>query len=224
MVDRKPKVLRGGALPPPLAPTRDTLRGGPSRMLLAEHLSRNRARLRPGHHGAPADLEHRPPRIVPAFLGWEDPGAAFTAGTLLGTKTEILVFFRTDIPHGDGLGSGPAQLRDPGHARLPPRLVHHRRQNLIGVFIGIAKACALIPGVSHAVAMLRRRVERPPRRSNRDATLIVFVVGYASIAFLLTFLSTHSRRVLGIRDATTRNVTPWSTMEADVATRTTACT
>ena len=36
-------------------------------------------------------------RIVPAFLGWEDPGAAFTAVTQLGTMAAILVYFRADI-------------------------------------------------------------------------------------------------------------------------------
>src|SRR6476469_8568259 len=36
-------------------------------------------------------------RIVPALLGWEDPGAAFTAVTQLGTMAAILVFFRADI-------------------------------------------------------------------------------------------------------------------------------
>jgi undecaprenyl-diphosphatase len=36
-------------------------------------------------------------RIVPAILGWEDPGAAFTAVTQLGTMAAILVFFRADI-------------------------------------------------------------------------------------------------------------------------------
>jgi undecaprenyl-diphosphatase len=36
-------------------------------------------------------------RIVPAFLGWEDPGAAFTAVTQLGTMTAVLLFFRADL-------------------------------------------------------------------------------------------------------------------------------
>lgn len=36
-------------------------------------------------------------RIVPAFFGWEDPGAAFTAVTQLGTMTAVLLFFRRDI-------------------------------------------------------------------------------------------------------------------------------
>jgi undecaprenyl-diphosphatase len=36
-------------------------------------------------------------RIVPAFAGWEDPGAAFTAVTQLGTMAAVLVYFRADL-------------------------------------------------------------------------------------------------------------------------------
>jgi undecaprenyl-diphosphatase len=36
-------------------------------------------------------------RIVPAFLGWDDPGAAFTAVTQLGTMTAVLIYFWRDI-------------------------------------------------------------------------------------------------------------------------------
>ena len=36
-------------------------------------------------------------RIVPAFLGWEDPGAAFTAITQLGTMAAVLLYFRVDL-------------------------------------------------------------------------------------------------------------------------------
>jgi undecaprenyl-diphosphatase len=36
-------------------------------------------------------------RIVPAFLGWDDPGAAFTAVTQLGTMAAVLLYFRTDL-------------------------------------------------------------------------------------------------------------------------------
>jgi undecaprenyl-diphosphatase len=35
--------------------------------------------------------------IVPAFLGWEDPGAAFTAITQLGTEAAVLLYFRRDL-------------------------------------------------------------------------------------------------------------------------------
>ncbi len=36
-------------------------------------------------------------RIVPAFLGWADPGAPFTAVTQLGTLAALLVYFRVDL-------------------------------------------------------------------------------------------------------------------------------
>ena len=36
-------------------------------------------------------------RIVPAFAGWEDPGAAFTAVTQLGTLAAVLLYFRHDL-------------------------------------------------------------------------------------------------------------------------------
>jgi undecaprenyl-diphosphatase len=36
-------------------------------------------------------------RIVPAFVGWEDPGAAFTAVTQLGTMLAVLIYFRHDL-------------------------------------------------------------------------------------------------------------------------------
>ena len=36
-------------------------------------------------------------RIVPAFFGWEDPGAAFTAVVQLGTMAAVLLYFRRDL-------------------------------------------------------------------------------------------------------------------------------
>ena len=36
-------------------------------------------------------------RIVPAFVGWEDPGAAFTAVVQLGTMAAVLLYFREDL-------------------------------------------------------------------------------------------------------------------------------
>ena len=36
-------------------------------------------------------------RIVPAFLGWEDPGTAFTAVIQLGTMLAVVVYFRHDL-------------------------------------------------------------------------------------------------------------------------------
>jgi undecaprenyl-diphosphatase len=36
-------------------------------------------------------------RIVPAFAGWEDPGAAFTAVVQLGTMAAVLLYFHEDL-------------------------------------------------------------------------------------------------------------------------------
>src|SRR5687768_10787265 len=36
-------------------------------------------------------------RIVPAFLGWEDPGTAFTAVIQLGTMAAVVLYFREDL-------------------------------------------------------------------------------------------------------------------------------
>lgn len=36
-------------------------------------------------------------RLTAAFAGWEDPGAAFTAVTQIGTETAVLIYFRKDI-------------------------------------------------------------------------------------------------------------------------------
>jgi undecaprenyl-diphosphatase len=36
-------------------------------------------------------------RVIPAFAGWEDPGAAFTAVTQLGTLAAVLLYFRRDL-------------------------------------------------------------------------------------------------------------------------------
>src|SRR5688572_24710264 len=36
-------------------------------------------------------------RVFPAFFGWEDPGAAFTAVVQLGTMAAEVIFFRHDL-------------------------------------------------------------------------------------------------------------------------------
>src|SRR3954454_22696458 len=36
-------------------------------------------------------------RIVSAFFGWDDPGAAFTAVIQLGTMAAVLLYFRRDL-------------------------------------------------------------------------------------------------------------------------------
>jgi undecaprenyl-diphosphatase len=222
-------------------------------------------------------------RIVPALLGWEDPGAAFTAVTQLGTMAAILVFFRADIVRivvAWVRGLRNPEIRETLDSRLgwyvlvgtiPIGILglafrHQietaaRNLQLIGIalivlglvllyaehvstrsrglesltmrdgtFIGIAQACALIPGVSRSGATitgglflgldrtsaarysfllsipavvlsglleLRHATEGngPGASATVIATVIAFAVGYASIALLLKFLTTHSTRV-----------------------------
>jgi undecaprenyl-diphosphatase len=222
-------------------------------------------------------------RIVPAVVGWDDPGAAFTAVIQLGTMAAILVFFRAEIARI--VVAWTRGLRDPELRRtLESRLgwyvivgtipigilglafrhqIETGARNLAligsalialglvllyaervstrdrgeesltmrdGILIGIAQAFALIPGVSRsgstitgglflgfdraaaarysfllsipAVVLsglleLRHATEGngPGAGATTIATLVAFVVGYASIAGLLKFLTTHSTRV-----------------------------
>ena len=54
-------------------------------------------------------------RIVPAFAGWEDPGAAFTAVIQLGTMAAVLLYFRKDLWN---IARGwVAGLRDPAQRK-----------------------------------------------------------------------------------------------------------
>jgi undecaprenyl-diphosphatase len=222
-------------------------------------------------------------RIVPAFLGWEDPGAAFTAVTQLGTMAAVLLYFREDLwriattwarslrrpelrSELDarmgwyiGLGTIPiavfglifsdqieegarslyligttlillgllllAAERAARHDRPLERIT--RRDAIV---IGFAQALALVPGVSRSGATLtaglflgfdRTSAARYSfllsvpavvlsgdfelRKIGEEdgagfaptaiATLLAFVVGYASIAFLLRWLTSHSTAV-----------------------------
>lgn len=226
-------------------------------------------------------------RIVPALLGWEDPGAAFTAVTQLGTVAAVVLFFRADllriarasvgalrqpraalgldarlglmitagtVPIGlfglafkDQIETGARDLRligvtliVMGLVLLAAERVGRRRRDLSelrvgqGLLIGVAQAVALVPGVSRSGATISAglflgldRVSAarfsfllsvpavvlsglfelkglvdgsttgptPALGVTALATLVAFVVGYASIAVLLRFLGTHSTAV-----------------------------
>ncbi len=223
-------------------------------------------------------------RLVPAFFGWEDPGAAFTAVTQFGTLAAVLIFFRNDLWRVAlaWLRSlrDPSMRSDPdarmgwyillgtlpigicglifkdvieGAARGLPVVAttlivlglvllyaerSGRRDRGLesltlrdGLLIGAAQAMALIPGVSRSgstlTAGLLLGLERaaaarysfllsvpavvlaglfelrhigdagggPGPVPTAIATLMAFVSGYASIAFLLRFLANHSTMV-----------------------------
>jgi undecaprenyl-diphosphatase len=221
-------------------------------------------------------------RIVPAFLGWDDPGAAFTAVVQLGTMAAVVIYFRHDIWRI--ASTWLASLRDPERrgeldARIGWYLVvgtvpivifgvifkdeietgarnlyiigsalialgfvllwaekvgsHDRQIEDLrprdGVTIGFAQALALIPGVSRSGATITAGLFEGLDRfsaarfsfllsipavvlsglfelrhvGNAEgtvgglavATLLAFVTGYASIAFLLRYLTSHSTAV-----------------------------
>jgi undecaprenyl-diphosphatase len=222
-------------------------------------------------------------RIVPALLGWEDPGAGFTAVIQLGTMAAVLLYFRADlwrigrawlrelhvpfkrssaeaklgwfivlgtIPISifgflfrDQIESGARDLYLIGSAlivfsfvMLFAEYVGSRRRGLgemngrDGFFIGMAQSLALVPGVSRSGATisagLLRGFDRVAaarysfllsvpavvlsglfelRKIGTDggasveataiATLVAFAAGYASIAWLLRYLTTHTLRV-----------------------------
>jgi undecaprenyl-diphosphatase len=224
-------------------------------------------------------------RIVPAFAGWEDPGAAFTAVTQLGTMAAVLLYFRHDLwgivrgflaglrtperrstlefrmgfliiigtipiavfgfAFKDQIESGARDLYVIGTALIVLGLVllwaekvGTRTRHLDslgtrdGVLMGFAQACALVPGVSRSGATItaglflgfdRTAAARYSfllsvpavvlsglfelRKIGEEgegtaaavptaiATLCAFVVGYASIAFLLRYLTSHSTAV-----------------------------
>jgi undecaprenyl-diphosphatase len=222
-------------------------------------------------------------RIVPAFFGWEDPGAAFTAVIQLGTMAAVLLYFRADLLRiavawfrslrdpamrsdldarmgwyiglgtipiaifgfvfSDQIESGARDLYLIGTTLIVFGLVllaadRTARQTRglpdltqrDGIFIGFAQALALVPGVSRSGATITGGLllgfdrESAARYSfllsvpavvlsglfelrkigesggagavpTVIATLLAFVVGYASIAFLLRWLTSHSLTV-----------------------------
>jgi len=225
-------------------------------------------------------------RVVPAFLGWEDPGAAFTAVTQLGTMAAVLLYFREDlwrivrawlasvpdrakrreldarigwyivlgtVPIGvfgvlfkDQIETSARDLYVIGTTLIVLGLVLaaaewvgtrdreiEQIQTKDGFVVGFAQALALIPGVSRSGATITAGLFLGLNRAAAArfsfllsvpavvlsglfelssiiegeegehvgagalivATVLAFIVGYASIAFLLRFLANHSTMV-----------------------------
>jgi len=72
-------------------------------------------------------------RIVPAFFGWEDPGAAFTAVIQLGTMAAVLLYFRRDL-----WNIGRAWLRE---LRLPFKRRSHDANLGWFIILGTVPIC-----------------------------------------------------------------------------------
>ena len=226
-------------------------------------------------------------RIVPAFAGWPDPGAAFTAVTQIGTMAAVLIYFRVDLLRIARAWLASIRARERRPSDLDARLgwyiilgtipisifglafkdqietsarslyliggalivfglvlllaerVAKRDRGLDavtlrdGIGVGFAQALALIPGVSRSGATISAGLFLGLKRDDAArfsfllsipaivlsgllelgtfldesggdeagivgllvATFLAFVVGYASIAFLLRFLVTHTTGV-----------------------------
>jgi undecaprenyl-diphosphatase len=225
-------------------------------------------------------------RIVPAILGWSDPGAAFTAVVQLGTMVAVLLFFWRDLlriavawgralvspePRGtldarmgwyliygtipvavlglafrNEIETGARDLRLIGWVLivfgvvlwLVDRIFPQRKtiEDLglrDGLLYGLAQSLALVPGVSRSGATITAGRALSYTRSDAArfsfllsvpavvlsglfearklgeaggpawgptivATIVAFAVGYASIAWLLRWLSGHSMLVFGV--------------------------
>jgi len=225
-------------------------------------------------------------RIVPAFVGWEDPGAAFTAVIQLGTMAAVVLYFRSDLlriarawlaslrdrsrrseldarmgwylvvgtipicifglAFSDQIETGARDLYIIattlivlGILLLVAEKVSRRDRDIAtltrrdAIIVGFAQALALIPGVSRSGATitaglflgfdrvaaarfsfllsvpavvlsgvfeLRHVIDGSAEGAagigpTAVATLLAFISGYASIAFLLRFLTTHTTGV-----------------------------
>ncbi|MEK8022707.1 MAG: undecaprenyl-diphosphate phosphatase [Candidatus Hydrogenedentota bacterium] len=135
-------------------------------------------------------------RIVPAFLGWSDPGAAYTAVIQLGTLLAVLIYFRKDLA---SLARGSFRdLRSDAHWGQDARTV---AAILAGTLpIGIAgilfkksiestlRGLPVIAGSLILLAVILAWAERAGRR-NRDSTTLGFgeiqIIGLAQALALI---------------------------------------
>src|ERR671936_2802163 len=116
-------------------------------------------------------------RIAPAFAGWADPGAAFTAVVQLGTMAAVLIYFRGDLWRI--ARTWLASLRNPElRADLDARM---------GWYIGLGTVPIAIFGF-----IFRDQIETGGRN--------LYLIGSALIALALLLLAaeevgSHSRRL-----------------------------
>jgi undecaprenyl-diphosphatase len=123
-------------------------------------------------------------RVGPAFFGWDDPGAGFTAVIQLGTMAAVLLYFR-----GDLWRIATAWLRE---LRLPSRRRSHDAN--LGWFILLGTVPISIFGV-----VFQHQIES----GARDLYLIGSVLILFSFVMLLAErVGTHRRRLteLNVRD------------------------
>jgi undecaprenyl-diphosphatase len=120
-------------------------------------------------------------RIVPAFLGWDDPGAAFTAVVQLGTLAAVVIYFRHDIWRI--ASTWLASLRDPERRGEPDAR--------IGWYLIVGTVPIVIFGV-----IFKDEIETGARN--------LYIIGSALIALGLVLLwaekvGSHDRQIEDLR-------------------------
>jgi undecaprenyl-diphosphatase len=140
-------------------------------------------------------------RIVPAFAGWEDPGAAFTAVIQLGTMAAVLLYFRRDLWN---IARGwVAGLRDPSvRGTLDSRMGWYLIAGTVPIVIfGVAfsgpiedeaRNLTLIGStliVLGLVLLLAERVARREREVEDVGPRDALVIGFAQAAALVPGVS-----------------------------------
>jgi undecaprenyl-diphosphatase len=125
-------------------------------------------------------------RIVPAFAGWEDPGAAFTAVVQLGTMAAVLLYFRHDLWRI--LRTWYASLRDPAlRSELDARL---------GWYIGLGTVPIAIFGF-----IFRDQIESGGRNLYLIGTTLIV------LGLVLLYADRVGRRNRELRDIQARDAT-----------------
>jgi undecaprenyl-diphosphatase len=123
-------------------------------------------------------------RIVPAFLGWPDPGAAFTAVVQLGTMAAVLLFFRAEL----------WRIARTWFASLRDRSLRAELDARMGWYIGLGTVPIAILGF-----LFRDQIESGGRN--------LYVIGCALIALGLVLLYAEhvARRRRELRDIGARD-------------------
>src|SRR5689334_5583973 len=115
-------------------------------------------------------------RVVPAMLGWSDPGAAFSAVIQLGTLLAVLIYFYRDIVR---IATGT--LRGPGNA-----------DGKLGLMIAVGTIPVVILGL-----LFKHNIETNLRSLYVIASA---TIGLAVVLVAAEFLEKRRQRLRGIDD------------------------
>ena len=123
-------------------------------------------------------------RVVPALLGWDDPGAAFTAVLQLGSLAAVIGYFMKDL-----IGMVAASARWVRDRSKPPEPA---ARDLLYIIVGT------IP-VGVAGILLKHKIEGSFR------SLYVIAAAQIVVGLVLAFVEKTSRKTRGFGDITMRD-------------------